>query len=161
MAGYEKTHLINKSGDILKLPFEDSKGRCYNGKRLKQYTSTIGYNVVNIKGRREYVHRLVALTFLPNPKKTVNHINGIKTDNNLHNLEWASYSENNLHAYKTNLKVQSFKYKVKAIKDEATLICENVRDLAEKISTTESSIYRALSGKRETIKGYKVSKICN
>jgi hypothetical protein len=50
---------------------------------------------------------LVASTFIPNPenKPTVNHINGNKDDNSDRNLEWATYSENNQHAYDTKLKV--------------------------------------------------------
>lgn len=56
----------------------------------------------NRKDKRHYVHRLIALTFIPNPdnKSTVNHKNGIKNDNKLNNLEWMTYSENHIHAFK-------------------------------------------------------------
>ena len=51
------------------------------------------------------VHRLIAKTFLKNPsnKPTVNHKNGNKKDNTISNLEWASYSENMIHAYANGL----------------------------------------------------------
>ena len=53
------------------------------------------------------VHRLVAQTFIPNPKDKpqVNHINGNKRDNRAENLEWVTASENTQHAVKTGLKV--------------------------------------------------------
>lgn len=55
-------------------------------------------------GKRKdyYVHRLVAMAFIPNPdnKPCVNHINCNTQDNSVGNLEWVTTAENNLHTIK-------------------------------------------------------------
>lgn len=70
------------------------------------YVYSGGYIRVNV-GRTEYLaHVLVAKTFLPNffGKLRVNHKDGNKENPRLYNLEWATDSENNKHAYKKGLK---------------------------------------------------------
>jgi hypothetical protein len=69
-----------------------------------------GYIVLPIKDAQgkyftKYVHRLIALAFIPNPVrlKDVNHKNGIKSDNRIENLEWCSRQYNVRHAYDTGL----------------------------------------------------------
>jgi hypothetical protein len=68
---------------------------------LKQTPNSLGkdnYFLVTINGKSEFVHRLMAKTFLPGEKEHVNHIDGNKQNNSLENLEWATPKENAHHA---------------------------------------------------------------
>ena len=71
----------------------------------------------NKKQKSFCVHRIIAETFIDMPKLeygiklTVNHIDGNKQNNNISNLEWMTYSENNYHAYKVLGKVSGIKGK--------------------------------------------------
>jgi hypothetical protein len=64
------------------------------------------YFTVNLgKIKRIPIHRIVAKTFIDNPLclNEVNHINSIKTDNRVENLEWVNRRENMAHAYKKRI----------------------------------------------------------
>lgn len=100
ITGFNGSHLVSNFGRIKSCT---SHGR---GIIMKQRLNGCGYPsleiYVNKKKKKILVHRIVAKTFIPNPqnKRTVNHINGDKTDNRVENLEWMSYSENHIHSYK-------------------------------------------------------------
>jgi hypothetical protein len=78
-------------------------GDVYNsmtGKMLKGSIGENGYKYYRLSkdGNKKmlYAHRLVAEHFIDNPQNlpVVNHIDGNKLNNNIDNLEWASYSKN-------------------------------------------------------------------
>lgn len=73
-------------------------------KLYKPYMAKTGYwdVFIHLHGRhRQSIHRMVAKAFIPNPgnKGYVNHINSIRTDNRVGNLEWVTHQENMMHGY--------------------------------------------------------------
>jgi hypothetical protein len=83
-------------------------GKVYSIKRniiLKNTKFSQGYVILTLNKKKYCVHRLVAKQFIANPenKPQINHINGVKHDNNVENLEWCTGSENMIHCFKIGL----------------------------------------------------------
>lgn len=90
--------------DISFLPWqyavtESGKIWSHKSQRFLKGGRTDWYLHVCLNGKGYTIHRLVALTYIPNPenKPHINHKNGIKDDNRIENLEWCTPKENIWH----------------------------------------------------------------
>jgi hypothetical protein len=141
--------------------------------RILHGTNSLGYRSVVLKvGTRSQtfkVHRLVAEAFIPNPEKKlcINHINGVKDDNRIENLEWCTPSENIKHAYEKLGKTRTMTGKLGANHPNAKRIMvlnkntgEKVgeylsgRDCAREMGLNYTVMNNALRGKRKSYRGY-------
>ncbi len=162
---YEGIYKISNFGRVKKL----RKLKYISPIILKARFTPTGYQILNIykNGIVENfrLHRILAEIFIPNPlnKPQLNHINGIKHDNRIINLEWCTISENVQHSYDMGLNKRRFSSENKRSRRviQMSLSGENIRewnsirDAAIGIKFYASGIGVACRGKAKTANGFK------
>jgi len=112
--GYEKYYQVSNLGQIKskdrRVNSSFGKTRVIKGRLLKTPTDKAGYPRIDLCGgtkkrNNQYVHRLVAEHFIENSNQypEVNHIDGVKSNNDFINLEWCTHHQNMSHAFKNGL----------------------------------------------------------
>lgn len=137
-------------------------GKVFNkktGKYLKGSLDKSGYLRFKLEGKNVSIHRMVLETFNPRQdmyKLEVNHINGIKTDNKLENLEWVTHQENMKHAVKINLSQRCSNKG--SVNGRAKLIEEQVRAIRQDNRSCQiiASEYDVVKSTISAIKNYKL-----
>ena len=127
---------------------------------LKTRIDKDGYTMVVLskKGIKKNIsiHRLLAMSFIPNPenKPQVNHINGVKSDNRLDNLEWVTASENIVHAWTIGLsdkcrKILSTIHNRSIINMENNVFYGSIKEASEKENINYSTLKAMLNGQNK------------
>jgi hypothetical protein len=146
-----------------------SDGKVFSVKRNRYLKGGIeggGYRFVMLRNNGTYktqkVARLVAQHYIPNPdnKPCVNHIDGIKLHNNVENLEWVTYRENRLHAFRIGLvnhqhnpRLGSRK-RIVGIKNGMGYAFLGIAEAAKEMGMAASGISFCLHGRYKTSGGY-------
>lgn len=122
------------------------------------YKACCLYNPTTKLSRTKNLHRIIAKAFLTQESKrnTVNHKNGIKTDNNIENLEWTSSKENTSHAIRTGLTKPHSK-KVKQYTKNGVYIktFNSILEASRETKTSDRRISDVCKGKQDTTGGFK------
>lgn len=165
----DANYLVSNQGRVKHLSYVTTHGRAIKERTIAGSLHKDGYIFVSmVRGNSEYKqvpkHRLVAETWIDNPenKPEVNHKDGNKMNNAVENLEWATRSENQLHAIQHNLQpIQTATYKGKLSREEREQILNryavedvSVRELAQEYKVSHTTIYSLLHNKYNYGDGY-------
>lgn len=178
--GYEGYYEVSDTGQVrsVRRTIIDSsmKRRTLQGNVMKQTLSKdnkregYGYYVVNLRkdgqSKVVQVHRLVAENFLENTYNlpTVNHKDGNKQNNDVSNLEWATYRENNIHALNNGLrKPRGNKIAQYTLKGDLVSIYKSACEASRVTGIGRGSISHCLNGRVTQAGGFAWIKIekCN
>jgi len=150
VVGYDGKYIVSSNGNVRSLIALKSKGIPVD---RKIQTDKDGYSVVSVQFNKKNkvlkIHRIVAEAFIPNPENeaTVNHINEIKDDNRVANLEWCSFRDNSRHSFCR--KIEQCDLEWNTIK-----VWDAMRD-AEREGYHRRHISECCHGKNKTHAGYK------
>lgn len=124
---------------------------------INQKPTVGGYIVATIDNVTYRLHRIVAQAFIANPKNKaqVNHIDGIKTNNEVSNLEWVTNKENQIHKFASGLG-NNFTRKIGQYSLNNVLMLEfaSIVGASKNLNIGKANICGVLSNKRKTAGGF-------
>lgn len=161
LEGFYQASNLGRIKSVERIAYKKYRGnRRVNEKILKGSPNEEGYLKVHFKtpfiNKIFSIHRLVAKTFIPNPKNLpqINHKDGNKSNNNIDNLEWCTNEENQIHSWKTGLrkypkKVLQYDLKMNFIKE-----WESTKEIYKTLHIPNCSISSCCLGKTNHCRNY-------